>query len=53
MSVHDDSRIVIDGSGGMLQTVASLTDDSGGVTYDRNMFTVQVTGGRRDPKKIL
>ncbi len=29
----------------MLQIVASLTDDSGGVIYDHNMFIVQATGG--------
>jgi len=28
----------------MLQIVASLTDNSRGVTYDRNVFTIQATG---------
>ena len=40
MLVNDASRIVIDGSRGMLQSVASLTDDSRGVIYDYNMFIV-------------
>ncbi len=54
MCVNDASRIVIDGSRGMLQTVASLTDDSTGVIiYDHNMFIVQVTGGRTGPRYIL
>jgi hypothetical protein len=38
MSVNDASRIVIDDSRAMLQIVASLTDDSGGVIYDCNVF---------------
>ena len=38
MSVNDNSRIVIDSSRVMLQIVASLTDDSRGVNYNRNVF---------------
>ncbi len=45
MSVNDASRIIIDDSGVMLQIVASLTNDSRGIIYDRNMFIVQATGG--------
>ncbi len=43
MSVNDASRIVIDNSRVMLQIVASLTDNSIGVIYNRNMFIVQAT----------
>jgi hypothetical protein len=28
----------------MLQIVVSLTDNSGGITYDRNIFIIQATG---------
>ncbi len=42
MSVNDASRIVIDDYRVTLQIVASLTDDSTGLIYDRNMFIVQV-----------
>jgi hypothetical protein len=38
MSVNDTSRIMIENSSVMLQIVASLTDDSRGVIYDRNML---------------
>ncbi len=38
------SRIVTDNSTEMLQIVASLTDNSRGVIYNRNMFIVQATG---------
>ncbi len=43
MSENDASRIVIGNFRAMLQIVASLTDDSGSVIYDRNMFIVQAT----------
>ena len=43
MSVNDASWIVIDDSRVMLQIVASLTDDSRGMIYERKMFIVQVT----------
>jgi hypothetical protein len=43
MSVNDTSRIVIDSSRVMLPIVATLTDDSRGVIYNRNMFIVQGT----------
>ncbi len=38
MSVNDASRIVIQDFRMMLQIVASLTADSGGIIYDCNMF---------------
>ncbi len=41
MSLNDASRIIIDNSRVMLPIVASLTDDSRGIIYDRNMFIVQ------------
>ncbi len=44
MSVNDASRIIIDDSRVMFLIVASLTDDSVGVIYFRNMFKVQATG---------
>jgi hypothetical protein len=44
MAVNDDSRFVIDDSRVMLQIVASITDDSGGIIYDQNMFIVQANG---------
>ncbi len=44
MSVNDTSMIIIDDTRVMLQTVASLTDDSRGVIYDRSMFIEQATG---------
>jgi len=44
MSVNDASRIITADSGGPLQIVASLTDDSRSVIHDCNMFTVQATG---------
>ena len=37
-------RGIMDDSGVMLQIVASLTDDSRGVIYNHNMFTIQGTG---------
>jgi hypothetical protein len=43
MSVNDASWIVINNSRVTLQIAASLTDNSSGVNYDRNMFIVQVT----------
>ena len=43
MSVNDACRIVIDDSRVMLQIVASLTDDSGVVIYDCDIFTIQAT----------
>ncbi len=46
MSVNNASRIVIDKSIVMLQTVASLTDDSRGIVYDHNMFIVQANGAQ-------
>jgi len=36
MSINDASRIIIDDSRVMHQIVASLTDDSRGIIYDRN-----------------
>ncbi len=44
MIVNDASRIVIRDSRVTLQIVASLSDDSRGIIYDRNMFIVQATG---------
>jgi hypothetical protein len=44
MSVSDTSRIAIHNSKVMLPIVPSLTDDSRGIIYDRNMFIVHVTG---------
>ncbi len=41
MSVNDASRITVDNSRVMFQIVASLSDDSRGIIYDRNMFIVQ------------
>ncbi len=41
MSVNDASRIIIDDSRVMLQSLVSLADDSRGVIYDCNMFIVQ------------
>jgi hypothetical protein len=41
MPENDASRIAIDNSRVTLQIVASLTDNSRGVIYDRNMFIVQ------------
>ncbi len=45
MSENDASRIAIDDSGVKLQIVASLTDDSRDVIYNRNVFIVQATRG--------
>ncbi len=45
MSVNDASMVVIDDSRAMLQIVASLTDDSGGIICDRNIFKIHATGG--------
>ncbi len=42
MSVNDASMIVIDDYRVTLQIVASLTDDSADLIYDRKMFIVQV-----------
>ncbi len=44
MSVNDASKIAIDNSRVMTQIVASLTNNSRGVIYNRNMFIVQATG---------
>ncbi len=43
MSIDDASRIVIDNSRVMLLIVGSLTNNSRGVIYNRNMFKVQAT----------
>ncbi len=43
MSVNDTSKIAIDSSRVMFQTVVSLTDDSRGVIYDHDMFIEQAT----------
>jgi hypothetical protein len=40
MSVNDAPRIIIDNSRVMLQMVASLTDESRGITYDHNVSKV-------------
>jgi hypothetical protein len=50
VSVNDVSRIIIDESRVTLQIVASLTDNSRGVTYDRNVFIVQATGAVNSKK---
>ncbi len=42
MCLNDASNIVIDDSRVKLQIVAPLTDDSGGVIYNQNMFIVNV-----------
>jgi hypothetical protein len=44
LTVNDASKIVIDDSSVTLQIVASLSDNSRGVIYDRNVFIVQATG---------
>ncbi len=41
---YGTSRIINDDSRVMLQTVASLTDNSRGVIYDHNMFIVHDIG---------
>ncbi len=46
MSVNDTSMIVIDNSRVMLQIVASLTEGSRGVIYDRNVFILKAVGFR-------
>jgi hypothetical protein len=43
MSKNDATKTMIDRSRVMVQIVASLTDDSRGVIYYRNMFIVQAT----------
>ncbi len=43
MSINDTSRIIIDEPRVMLKIVVSLTDNSRGIIYDRNMFIVQGT----------
>jgi hypothetical protein len=48
MSVNHTSRIIIDDSSAMLQIVASLTDDSRGIIYTRNMFIVQATRAKTE-----
>jgi hypothetical protein len=42
-SVNETTRIIIDDSIVMLQIIASHTEDSRGVIYNRNMFIVQPT----------
>ncbi len=44
MSVNDASKIIIDNSRVMKKIVASLTNNSRGVIYNRNMFIVQAPG---------
>ncbi len=44
MSENDASRIVLDDSTLMLQSVASLIEYSGGVIYSINVSIVQATG---------
>ncbi len=53
MSVNDAFRIVINYSRVTLQIVASLTDNSRGVIYARNMFTVivQASGVLKSQKR--
>ncbi len=41
MSVNDATRIIIDNSTVMLHILPSLTDDSRGLNYNRNLFMVQ------------
>jgi hypothetical protein len=41
MSLSDDSRILIEDSEVMPKSVASLTDDSVGISYNCKMFIVQ------------
>ncbi len=43
MSVNDVYKIIIDASRVTLKIVASLTDDSWGFIYDRNVFIVHAT----------
>jgi len=43
MSVNDASRIVIADSRMTLQIMASLSDNSWGINYDRNKFIVQAS----------
>ncbi len=43
MSANGASRSIIDDSRVTLHIVASITDNSRGVTCDRNMFIVQAT----------
>jgi hypothetical protein len=45
MSVNDASQIISDASRVMLQTVASLTDDSRGIIYNHSVVIVQATSG--------
>ncbi len=44
MSKNDASKLIINDTRVMLQKLASLTDYSRGVIYNRNMFIVQATG---------
>jgi hypothetical protein len=53
MSVNDASRIIIGNSRVTLQIVASLIDNSRGVTYNRNVFIVQATGAVNSKKKKI
>jgi hypothetical protein len=39
MSVNDSSRIIIGDSRVTIRVVASLSDDSRGVIYDRNVYS--------------
>jgi hypothetical protein len=53
MSVNDAFTIVTDESKVTLQIRASLTEDSRGVIYNRNLFIAQVTGVIREPENGL
>jgi hypothetical protein len=46
MSVIDATRILRDNSRVMIRIVVSLTDNYGGVIYNRNMFIAEATGLR-------
>jgi hypothetical protein len=46
MSVIDATRILSDNSRVMIQIVVSLTDNSGSIIYNRNMFIAQAKGLR-------
>ncbi len=53
MSVNDASRIVIDNSRVMLQILASLTDNSRGIIYNRNLFIVQAGNSKGGSITVL
>ncbi len=46
MGESDAYRVIIDNSKAMLQIVASRTDESRGVIYDRNMYMFIVRAGQ-------